>query len=860
MTGFELEPAILCLIASLFWAPIVYFATTRLDRNRELGASEMLWIVALAVAALPTLIAPAFAAAGISLRPAPTVLSIAAMPEFTSAISESAAIAPPVAPQITLATLFDAAALLYIYGVLLAFGVWLTRCLIFAAHVRRAAPLDHPQLVFALQVWRRRLDVSPPLKIRTSNAVSSVCVYGLFRPVIIVPEDLNARVSFDDLVMMCAHELAHVKRGDCRLFAAGAAARILFWFNPFLRRIAARAELAAEQSADALVLEAGADRRAYAACFVEGLRFAAERAQGARVAIPSFTPFDKKSRRDRLDAILSGKTEARRSPSRLAIGLAACLAAALAFAQAAFAVYPDDARAPKPNAARMPVEGEVTLPFGAAYKDQSGKALPAHDGIDIKAPKGAPVVAYRDGIVIDATDLYQNKPGYGKVVALKHRDGLITRYAHLDSYSVKKGDRVKAGEKIGEVGATGKVTGPHLHFEALLDGMPVDPATVASANSTAPPQPREPLSVFAPLAQLAAPSTPEAALAPLPPEPTAELSPPSAPEPASEPTPAPTIMVMPDLAIAGAAPEAPRIIFKRGPGRYESFAVVAPKIHARAYGEDGKPKGVTRNFSWSFSDKDGVAFEFDNSISDEQRKEIEKSMKAMRKQMEKAKIAHAEAMAKMHIDLRDIDFDHARFQVFDAADIANLSETAVKARENRDRIMEALEAAIEEAKSDWQENVWEGLEAQRDKLQAARDMAQAARDREQAKREQEQARRDIGQERRNELLREREEERAAREEERAEAEAERAQARAEREQERLEREAALEEARQERRQALEEAQREWETALSDSQADREALLRLRAEALAEAEEKLNEERAEIERMRAEIESLKAESE
>jgi beta-lactamase regulating signal transducer with metallopeptidase domain len=184
----------------------------------------------------------------------------------------------------------NATSLLYIYGVLLAFGVWLTRSIFFSLHVRRAKQIDHPQLIRALEIWRRRLDVEPHLEIRTSDAVSSVCVYGIFRPVIIVPSDLNARISFEDLVMMCAHELAHVKRGDCRLFAASAAARILFWFNPFVKRIAARAELAAEQSADALVLNFGADRRAYAACFVEGLRFAAERAQVSRVAVPQARP------------------------------------------------------------------------------------------------------------------------------------------------------------------------------------------------------------------------------------------------------------------------------------------------------------------------------------------------------------------------------------------------------------------------------------------------------------------------------------------------------------------------------------------------------------------------------------------
>ena len=62
-------------------------------------------------------------------------------------------------------------------------------------------------------------------------------------------------MAFEDLVIMCAHELAHIKRGDVRVFAIGAAARILFWFNPFIKRITAQAELAAEQGADFLVVQ-----------------------------------------------------------------------------------------------------------------------------------------------------------------------------------------------------------------------------------------------------------------------------------------------------------------------------------------------------------------------------------------------------------------------------------------------------------------------------------------------------------------------------------------------------------------------------------------------------------------------------
>ncbi|MBI1366130.1 MAG: peptidoglycan DD-metalloendopeptidase family protein [Alphaproteobacteria bacterium] len=482
MTGLDLEPAVLCLLGSLLWAPAVYVAATRFDRGKSLSVSEMLWIVALAAAALPTIAAPALAAAGISLRPAP-METAAALPLTQAAWAPaSQAGAAFAAPQFTFSTIVKAASLLYVYGVLLAFGVWAARAAAFSLHVRHARPLDHPDLMFSLRAWRRRLGVSAPLNVKVSSAVSSVCVHGVFRPVIIVPEGLCERISFDDLVMMCAHELAHMKRGDCRLFAATAAVRILFWFNPFMKRIASRAELAAEQSADALVLSAGADRRRYAACFVEGLKFAADRAQPARLAVPSFTPFDRKSRRDRLDAILSGAASPARAASRLAVAAAAACAATLAVAQAAFAVHPSRA-----HDTDGPASG---APETASWTDE--------------------ITAPADGVVVDATDVYKGRPELGKVVAVRTNDGKTMRFVKLVSYSVKKGEYVKKGETIARADAFVAPTAP---------AAPAAPsaATAAEAAEVAPAPPVSP----SPAAELA-PTPDEPDLAGAPPAPPAE--------------------------------------------------------------------------------------------------------------------------------------------------------------------------------------------------------------------------------------------------------------------------------------------------------------------------------------------------
>ncbi|ONG73307.1 hypothetical protein BKK44_08310 [Bacillus cereus] len=102
-----------------------------------------------------------------------------------------------------------------------------------------------------------------------------------------------------------------------------------------------------------------------------------------------------------------------------------------------------------------------------------------HKGIDFAAPKGTKVMAAKGGKVVFAAfgKSGSGYSGYGNVVVIEHDDKRWTLYGHLDKISVEKGDKVKIGEKIGEVGSTGDSTGNHLHFEVRekLSGGQVDP-------------------------------------------------------------------------------------------------------------------------------------------------------------------------------------------------------------------------------------------------------------------------------------------------------------------------------------------------------------------------------------------------
>ncbi len=134
-----------------------------------------------------------------------------------------------------------------------------------------------------------------------------------------------------------------------------------------------------------------------------------------------------------------------------------------------------EAQAGVPMAA--PATGEISSEYG--WRTDPFKGTKAwHAGMDIASPAGDPVAACWDGTVVYAG----TKAGYGNVVEVAHAGGWKSVYGHLRTSSVKAGDAVAAGEKIAEVGSTGRSTGPHLHFELRRDGETVDPKTMLAAS------------------------------------------------------------------------------------------------------------------------------------------------------------------------------------------------------------------------------------------------------------------------------------------------------------------------------------------------------------------------------------------
>jgi murein DD-endopeptidase MepM/ murein hydrolase activator NlpD len=118
----------------------------------------------------------------------------------------------------------------------------------------------------------------------------------------------------------------------------------------------------------------------------------------------------------------------------------------------------------------QPCEGIRSDSFGKR-RFFNGQPRDPHRGLDIAAAEGVPVVAALAGQVIDAADYFFS----GNTVIMNHGQGLLTLYAHLSVVETAAGDRVAQGAVLGKVGATGRVTGPHLHFSVFLNATAVDP-------------------------------------------------------------------------------------------------------------------------------------------------------------------------------------------------------------------------------------------------------------------------------------------------------------------------------------------------------------------------------------------------
>ena len=124
-----------------------------------------------------------------------------------------------------------------------------------------------------------------------------------------------------------------------------------------------------------------------------------------------------------------------------------------------------------------PAVGWLTDSFGSRLNPVTGQQRP-HEGLDISGDRGDPVFAAAEGTVQSAGW----SGDFGNLIVVAHEFGLVTRYAHLSKISVKPGDYVTRGQSIGQIGATGRTTGPHLHYEVWANGKPINPLSLLTSQ------------------------------------------------------------------------------------------------------------------------------------------------------------------------------------------------------------------------------------------------------------------------------------------------------------------------------------------------------------------------------------------
>ena len=281
----------------------------------------------------------------------------------------------------------------------------------------------------------------------------------------------NAKVnSIDECII--THEKAHITK----LHSADVVLTELFiafsWFNPLAYFYRKSLKSIHEFQADAFVL---AQQKVKKSSYLELLLLSLE----PKNTNPAYNYFSHPSLKKRIEMITKSQSKNTLKLSYLLV-IPMIALAFMAFKNAEKTVIPDETLPiafviTNGTPALFPVQNgtikDISSEFGTVRKHPKLKNKVPHGGIDIKAKKGAPIVATADGIVLKAKD----EGNWGNLIVISHADGFETWYAHLNDFNTKERSTVTKGDIIGYVGNTGLSTAAHLHYEVRKDGKRLDP-------------------------------------------------------------------------------------------------------------------------------------------------------------------------------------------------------------------------------------------------------------------------------------------------------------------------------------------------------------------------------------------------
>ena len=389
--------------------------------------------------------------------------------------------------------------------------VWAAGSLLFAVRTlrrrrpyrrlaRNAPEVSEPVALHLLHRWRGRYGIRRPVRLVSEPAAGpsdeptplpavGPFTVGTLRPTIFVPASFVRRPQLLEVTL--AHELAHVSRFDDLRLCFQEAVRALWVGFPLVHLATAAMRRERELICDQLAISHGKwSRVRYLATLQTLLREGLTPA----VAVPGLgsghlgASLNRRKRKStvRFDPLLSESRPGSRSGRLFYSALLVFLLPMAPMAPTANAEAPtaDPPAAPATSTqnplSKMinPLPGEkLTSGFGPRKNPFNGKTM-HHDGVDLHSEPSSEILAPADGVVELATEAWEGNEDWGTVLILDHGSGIKTRYAHLESLSVKPGDHIEQGQVVGVPGNTGKSTGRHLHFEIWQGDQLLDPASI----------------------------------------------------------------------------------------------------------------------------------------------------------------------------------------------------------------------------------------------------------------------------------------------------------------------------------------------------------------------------------------------
>lgn len=272
--------------------------------------------------------------------------------------------------------------------------------------------------------------------------------------------------------IIVSHEAAHIKVGHYVDLVAINIVLALQWFNPLMWLMRKELLLLHEYCADRAVLKSGIDAKQYQYLLIS-------KVAAANGFIAQVSHFNRGDLRQRIQ--IMNKAPNKFASLKLLILLPLVGLALMAFAQTKYNVQiaPSDNQSIQNNDSTIYTyasKGKDSSKTEPVYYFYSAKI--AHSKFDEKKHSGVDFIMKNDTVraplegVVRSTKYYES---YGNLLKIEHEGNIETRYAHLNRFLVKDGDKVKAGDPIAIVGSTGLSTGKHLHFECRLNGKPIDP-------------------------------------------------------------------------------------------------------------------------------------------------------------------------------------------------------------------------------------------------------------------------------------------------------------------------------------------------------------------------------------------------